>query len=94
MEDKIFKELFSKDFCVLSFLYDEKHRDDRIAITQQEIAERFDLSRATVNTIFGRLKKNGFIRNDGSNVGRYIIEKRGVQCVKSFRKAMCSILEV
>ena len=88
-------EQFTTDnFHILSYLCEIRGKDDKVSITQQEIAERFDLSRATVNTIFGRLKKNGFIRNDGSNVGRYIIEKRGVQCVKSFRKAMCSILEV
>ena len=90
MTNEIFDELFTKDFHILSFLYDAKH-NNKVSMTQKEIADNFNLSRATVNAIFGRLRKNGFIRNDGSNVGRYILEQRGVQTVKQFRKIVNSL---
>lgn len=83
-----FDQFFTDDFFILSYLYDLKQDGEKVAITQSEIAKHFSLSRATVNTIIGRLKKSEFIEIDGLHVGRYIFKERGLKFIKQFRKAL------
>ena len=76
-------EQFTTDnFRILSYLCEIKGKDDKVSVTQQEIADRFSLSRATVNKIIGELKLEGYIELDGKHIGRYIITKNALTVVK------------
>ena len=79
-------EQFTTDnFRILSYLCEIKGKDDKVSVTQQEIADRFSLSRATVNKIIGELKAEGYIELDGKHVGRYIITKNANALIKAFK---------
>ena len=75
------------NFRILEYLYTIKGNDDKVSITQQEIADKFGLSRATVNKIIGELKVEGYIELDGNHIGRYIINKQTTILVDAFQKA-------
>lgn len=78
-------EQFTTDnFRILSYLCEIKGQDDKVSVTQQEIADRFSLSRATVNKIIGELKSEGYIEVDGSHIGRYILTKNATLITKTF----------
>ena len=79
-------EQFTTDnFRILSYLCEIKGKDDKVSVTQQEIADKFSLSRATVNKIIGELKSEGYIELDGKHIGRYIITKNANALVKAFK---------
>lgn len=73
------------NFRILSYLCEIKGKDDKVSVTQQEIADKFSLSRATVNKIIGELKAEGYIELDGKHIGRYIITKNANALVKAFK---------
>ena len=78
-------EQFTTDnFRILSYLYEIKGKDDKVSVTQQEIADRFSLSRATVNKIIGELKAEGYIELDGKHIGRYVLTPTAINVVKTF----------
>ena len=78
-------EQFTTDnFRILSYLCKIKGKDDKVSVTQQEIADKFSISRATVNKIIGELKKDGYIKLDGSHIGRYILTKNAILITKTF----------
>ena len=78
-------EQFTTDnFRILSYLCKIKGKDDKVSVTQQEIADKFHLSRATVNKIIGELKAEGYIELDGKHIGRYTISKDAIKIVKTF----------
>jgi DNA-binding IclR family transcriptional regulator len=79
-------EHFTNDsFKALAYLYDVKNRQNKAHVTQQEIADELNLSRVTINRIIGELKVAGYIEQDGSHVGRYIITPYAIKVVESFR---------
>ena len=79
-------EQFTTDnFRILSYLCEMEGKDDKVSVTQQEIADKFGLSRATVNRIIGELKAEGYIQVDGTHIGRYIITKNANALVKAFK---------
>jgi DNA-binding IclR family transcriptional regulator len=80
-------QFVTDNFHILSYLCDLKGSDNKVSITQQEIADQFGLSRATVNKIVGELKAEGYIEPDGKHVGRYMITKIAFNVVKTFRNA-------
>ena len=78
-------QFITDNFHILSYLCDLKGSDHKVSITQQEIADKFGLSRATVNKIVGELKAEGYIEPDGKHVGRYVINKQSINVVKVLR---------
>lgn len=77
-------EQFTTDnFRILSYLCEIKGKDDKVSVTQQEIADKFSLSRATVNKIIGELKSEGYIELDGTHIGRYVLTKNALLVYKT-----------
>lgn len=80
-------QFLTDNFHILSYLCSIKSADCKASATQQEIADKFGLSRATVNKVIGELKSEGYIEPDGKHVGRYMITKNAFNVVKTFRNA-------
>lgn len=78
-------QFFTDNFLILSYLCDLRDFDNISHITQQELADRFEMSRATVNKIVGDLKLSGYIKTDGKHLGRYVISKEAVDIVETIR---------
>ena len=77
------EQLTTDNFRILAYLCEIKGKEDKVSITQQEIADKFSLSRATVNKIIGELKSEGYIEQDGAHLGRYIIRQEATQLVRT-----------
>lgn len=78
-------QFFTDNFLILSHLYNLRDFDNVAHITQQELADGFELSRATVNKIIGELKLSGCIKTDGRHLGRYVITKEAIRIVEILR---------
>ena len=79
-------QYFTNDnFRTLAYLYDVKSANDKVHITQQEVADDLEISRATVNKIMGELKESGYIEQDGKHVGRYILTEKALSVIETFR---------
>ena len=78
-------QFITDNFHILAYLCDLKGSNNKVSITQQEIADRFGLSRATVNKIVGELKSEGYIEPDGKHLGRYMISKKAIQVVETIQ---------
>lgn len=78
------EKLTTDNFRILAYLCKIKGKDNKVRITQQEIADKFDLSRATVNKIIGELKSEGYLEQDGSHIGRYVLTKDALLVIKTF----------
>lgn len=77
---------FTNDtFRALAYLYDVRGSDNRARITQQEVADELGISRATINKIMNELKSEGYIEQDGTHVGRYILTNKAILVIKTFR---------
>lgn len=79
-------QFITDNFHILSYLFELKGPDNKVSITQQEIADKFGLSRATVNKIIGELKSEGYIELDGMHVGRYILKDVSMFVIKALKK--------
>ena len=80
-------DTFTNDnFRVLSYLYDNKNKDNLVKITQTELSKELVLSRGTINAIFKQLKEQDYLIHDDSRVGRYYITDKAVNVVEMFRK--------
>ena len=73
------------NFRTLSYLYDIKGPDNRARITQQEVADALEISRATLNKIMSELKKEGYIQQDGNYNGRYVVTDAAISVIETFR---------
>lgn len=73
------------DFRVLAYLYDKQAPDGKAYVTQQEVADYLELNRATINKIIGELKSEGYIQQDGTHNGRYILTEKATTIIKSFQ---------
>ena len=78
-------QFFTDNFLILSYLCDLRDFDNMAHITQQELAERFEMSRATINKIIGDLKLAGYIKADGRHLGRYVISQEAIRIVEMCR---------
>ena len=79
-------QYFTNDnFRTLAYLYDVKGANGKVHITQQEVADDLEISRATVNKIMGELREAGYIEQDGKHVGRYILTEKALSVIETFR---------
>lgn len=79
-------QYFTNDnFRTLAYLYDVKSGNNKVHITQQEIADDLGISRVTINKIVGELKSSGYLEQDGKHVGRYILTEKAISVVETFR---------
>ena len=77
------EKLTTDNFRILAYLCEIRGKDDKVSITQQEIADKFNLSRATVNKIIGELKSEGYLEQDGTHIGRYVLSKEALKVIKT-----------
>ena len=81
-------ELFTNElYLILSFLYDNKGKDNLVRITQTEISEVLDVYRGRVNSHFKTLIENGYLIQEKGRNGKYYLTNQGVKTVEIFRKA-------
>lgn len=76
----------NEKFRVLAHLFDMKDKDNQVKVTQTEICSDLDLSRATVNNIFKKLKESNYLIHDETRVGRYYLTEEAINVVETFRK--------
>lgn len=83
-------EFFSNDrFRVLQCML-ERQIDvmgkNIVPLSQQDIADVVQLSKKKVNTIIGELKGNGYIQQQSSTRGKYLLTDKAVQAVDKIQK--------
>ena len=78
-------QFLTDNYHTLSYLYDNSSQDNKISITQQEIADAIGLSRTTVNRIMQELKKDGYLISDDGHPGRYVITQQAVFLLKNLK---------
>ena len=78
--------LINDNFKVLSYLYDNRDKENVIRYTQGEIADAMGLSRPTVNGIFKQLKEAGYLIQDTTRIGRYYLTDDAIKVIETFRK--------
>jgi biotin operon repressor len=78
-------QFLTDNYHTLSYLYDNSSQDNKISITQQEIADAIGLSRTTVNRIMQELKRNGYLVSDDGHPGRYLITQQAVLLLKNIK---------
>ena len=76
-------QFFTNNFLILSHLCNLRDYDNIAHITQQELADVFEISRATVNKIIGDLMLSGYLKTDGRHLGRYVISKEAIRVVEA-----------
>lgn len=81
----VINDFTNTNFVILSYLYDEKNEENIIKITQNEVADKLNLSRVTVNKAFAIFVQNGYICKDIKHVGRYSITALGCKIVDIIR---------
>ena len=80
-------QYFTNDnFRTLAYLYDVKNENNKAHITQQEITDDLEISRVTINKIIGELRNSGYLEQDGNHVGRYILTKKAISVIETFRR--------
>lgn len=57
-----------------------------VPLSQQDIADVVQLSKKKVNTIIGELKENGYIQQQSSTRGKYLLTDRAVYAVAKIQK--------
>ena len=77
----------NENFKILNYLYDQRNSDNIVSITQQEIADEFNLSRATINKMINDLTQNGYLKRIESKMARYIMSQEAIDFVKVVRTA-------
>lgn len=78
-------QFLTDNYHTLSYLYDNSSQDNKISITQQEIADVIGLSRTTVNRIMQELKKDGYLISDDGHPGRYVITQQAIILLKNMK---------
>ena len=81
-------KIFTNDnFKILAHLYDIRGNDNYARITQQEIADEMELSRATINRIVKQLKDENYIVQDSVHIGRYLLTEKAISAIETFRNS-------
>lgn len=78
-------QFLTDNYHTLSYLYDNSSQDNKISITQQEIADAIGLSRTTVNRIMQELKRDGYLISDEGHPGRYVITPQAIILLKNIK---------
>jgi DNA-binding IclR family transcriptional regulator len=78
-------QFFTDNYLILSYLCNIRDFDNIAHVTQQELANGFEMSRATVNKIISDLRLSGYIKPDGRHLGRYVISKEAIRIVETMR---------
>lgn len=79
------EQFFTDNYYVLSYLYDNSSPDNRICISQQEIADAIGLGRTKVNAIMQELKQQGYLVSEHGHMGRYLITPQAVILLKNIK---------
>ena len=77
----------NENFKILNYLYDQRNSDNIVSITQQEIADELNLSRATINKMINDLTQNGYLKRIESKMARYVMSQEAIDFVKVVRTA-------
>lgn len=78
-------QFLTDNYHTLSYLYDNSSQDNKISITQQEIADAMGISRTTVNRIMQELKKDGYLVSENGHMGRYLITPQAILFLKNVK---------
>lgn len=79
------EQFFTDNYHVLSYLYDNSSPDNRICISQQEIADAIGLGRTKVNSIMQELKQQGYLVSEHGHMGRYLITPQAIILLKNIK---------
>ena len=55
-------------------------------VTQDELAEKLYISRATVNKLIKNLRDAGYVLFDANHVGRYVLADKSIVVVETFKQ--------
>lgn len=78
-------QFLTDNYYLLSYLYDNSSPDNRICITQQEIADAIGLGRTKVNAIMQELKQQGYLVSENGHLGRYLITPQAIILLKNIK---------
>lgn len=81
-------EFFVNDnYTMLAYLYNIRNPNTNTAnVTQDELAEKLYISRATVNKLIKNLRDAGYVLFDANHVGRYILADKSIVVVETFKQ--------
>ena len=79
------EQFLTDNYHVLSYLYDNSTPDNKISITQQEIADAIGLGRTKVNAIMQELKQQGYLVSENGHLGRYLITQQAIFLLKNLK---------
>lgn len=75
------------NYTMLAYLYEVRNPNNNTAnVTQDELAEKLFISRATVNKIIKNLRDAGYVLFDANHVGRYILADKSIVVVETFKQ--------
>ena len=75
------------NYTMLAYLYDIRNPNTNTAnVTQDELAEKLYISRATVNKLIKNLRDAGYVLFDANHVGRYILADKSIIVVETFKQ--------
>lgn len=90
-------EFFSNDrYKVLQCMIERQIEvKDKIIVplSQQDIADIVKLSKKKVNTIIGELKDNGYVLQQSSTRGKYLLTEKALQAVSHIQEERDSVNE-
>ena len=81
-------EFFVNDnYTMLAYLYNIRNPNTNTAnVTQDELAEKLYISRATVNKLIKNLRDAGYVLFDANHVGRYVLADKSIVVVETFKQ--------
>ena len=83
-------EFFSNDrYRILQCMLErqiEVKGQNIVPLSQQNIADVVQLSKKKVNTIIGELKESGYIQQQSSTRGKYLLTNKAVHAVAKIQK--------
>lgn len=71
---------------VLLCLYEYRSQDNYSRITQQEISDKLDINRVTINKIFKELTEMGFIEPDDRHLSKYLITDKALKIIETLKE--------
>ena len=81
----VINDFTNTNFVILAHLYNEKNNENVIKTTQDEVADKLQLSRVTINKAFSLFVQNGYLQRDLKHVGRYYLTDLGCTVVENIR---------
>jgi predicted transcriptional regulator len=83
-------EFFSNDrYKILQCMFErqvEINGQNVVPLSQQNIADVVQISKKKVNTIIGELKSNGYVQQQSSTRGKYLLTNKAIQVVRKIQK--------